>query len=172
MGLRERLRERGLPQTTHPLLVAQLSVLAAAQAELEEAVRALALARTAPQGHLLVERYEAERDTARTRVEGCYEDVRVRALPPADLEVLIGEHPPTPEQEAKGHAWNPDSFVPALLAACVESDEVWTEADWAEMTSKGVLALGEVNALFEAAQVVNGRSPDLRLGKGWSPTRS
>jgi hypothetical protein len=88
-------------------------------------------------------------------------------LPPAEFEELVGAHPASEEQRKKNGpaaVWNIDTFVPALLAASVESD--MTADDWAEVTSKGPIATGEVAGLFQAALQVNDRTPDEHLGKG------
>lgn len=95
----------------------------------------------------------------------CYEPVTLVALHPTQLETLIGKHPPTDEQRAKnGSLFNPETFVPALLAASIESD--MTEDDWAEYTTTGAMTTGEVNALFNAAWELNYRVPDVNIKKG------
>lgn len=153
MGLRDRLARGARPQVTHPLRV-----------EDDTAARAELAAATASG--------DEERITlAREAVAACYEDVVIVALPPADMEALIGQHPPTQEQRSRNGIFNPATFVPALLAACVESDV--TEDDWREYTSTaGPMTAGEVTALFNAAWDLNYRIPDPDLGKGLTTIRS
>lgn len=169
MTFKDRLRGRGRPQVTYPILTATLAEAQAANADLAEAREALARAQSAPDGHLLVERYEQAVATARAVVAACYEHVTITALPPADMEALIGDHPPTAAQAEDRATWNPVTFVPALLAACVSfgpDEPAWPVEDWAEETTSGTLSLGEVNGLFQAALDVNSRSPDPQTGKG------
>lgn len=154
MSLRERLAKRARPSTTFHLRVEDDT---AARMELDAA------------------RASGDDDrvaAAQAAVDACYEALAITALTPADWEALVDAHPATPEQrKAKPEAWcNQTTFLPALLAACVEGDE--TEDDWADFTSKGALSLGETNALFDAAMAVNQRWPDPHLGKGSTTTIS
>lgn len=164
MTLADRLRERGLPSTTVPIRTGRIADTQQARAALDEAIR---LRDKAPGIDPDLEQAVVD---ARTALDACYEDVTVKAIEPAAYEALVAAHPPTDEQDEQGFAWNPDSFVPALLAACV--DMGLSEDEWLEMCSAGPLALGESAELFEAAVKVNGRSPDLRTGKGFAQTGS
>ena len=152
-----RLRERGLPSTTHPVQAVTAVKVQAARAALDEALR------RRDASSVLDEVLEQAVAYAAADLDDCYEDVPVRAIPPAQYEALLGLHPPTEAQAEEGFRWNPDSFVPALLAQCV--DMGLSEVEWAEMCSVGPLALGESAELFEAAIRINGRSPDVRTGK-------
>lgn len=141
MSLRERLAQRKPP-----------SVVVRLRVEDDTAARAeLVSAQAGGDGP----RIQAAQDA----VDACYEPLVITALPPAEWEALVDAHPPTEEQKKRGNTWfNPVTFYPALLAACVEGDE--TEDDWADFTTKGSLSLGESNALITAALEVNQRSPD------------
>lgn len=145
MSLRDRLAARQRPTVTFLLRIdedgAALAELAAAQAV------------GAP------ERVAA----AEAAVEACYERLTINALPPADLEALVEAHPPS-EAERDKKIFNMPTFLPALLAACVDSDI--TEDEWATLTTKGPLTQGETTALFQAAWEINYRSPDPGLPKG------
>lgn len=149
MSLRDRLRARSRPTATHDLRVEDDT---AARNEL-----AAALQDGAP------ERIEA----AQTALQTCYETLHLTALPPADMEALIAAHPAPGGSDS---AWNPATFIPALLVACVGGDA--TEDDWAEWTTKGPLSVGESRDLLNAVLAVNYRTPDLSVGKGSPPTRS
>jgi len=157
MSLREQLLARGLPETTVPIRKGRIADVKAARERLDEAVRL----RDKSPG--IEEQLEQEVRDARAALDALYEDVTVRAIPPADYETLVAEHPPTDEQLDEGMDWNPSTFVPALLAATV--DQPWSEQEWVELCSAGPLALGEVADLFEAAVKINGRGLDLRWGK-------
>lgn len=101
---------------------------------------------------------------AEQAVQACYEQLAITALPPAEWEALLAAHPAT-EQQRKDGAWcNNTTFLPALLAACIEGDE--TEADWADLITKGAITQGEVTALSVAVHNINLRSPDPLLPKG------
>lgn len=165
MSLRDKLATRGLPETTHPIRTGRVADVKAARERLDEAIRL----RDKALG--IDERLEQEVRDARAALDALYEDVVVRALPPAQFEALVAEHPPTDEQADEGLTWDPATFVPALLAACV--DLPWSAEEWAELCTAGPLALGEITALFETAVQINGRAPDLRLlGKGSAQTPS
>ncbi len=102
---------------------------------------------------------------ATTALGACYEPVVLTALHPAQMEALLGKHPPTDAQREQNRSvFNPDTFIPALLAASIESD--MTEDDWAEYTSTGAMTAGEVSSLFSTAWELNYRVPDVDLKKG------
>lgn len=103
---------------------------------------------------------------------------KFRGIGRAAYEALVDRHPPTGEQRTKAKAqgmdaiaWNPDSFPPALVAACLvepalSADEVkmlWADENWNQ---------AELAVLLNAAIEVNGTRRTVDLGKGWSRTRS
>lgn len=141
MSLRQRLAQRQRPSVTFRLRIEDDT---SAQAEL-----------AAAQASGDADRITSAQDT----VNACYEPLIITALPPAEWEALIEQHPPTEEQKKQGNSWfNPVTFYPALLAACVDGDE--TEDEWMEYTTKGPLSLGEANALIDAVTSVNQRGPE------------
>ncbi len=97
------------------------------------------------------------------------EQVRVRAIPADDWEALVALHPPTEAQRERGDAWDPATFRSALLAACVltpEGEEPLTEEEWADAAASGWMVVGELNALFNCAYLLNDRTPQVSaLGK-------
>jgi hypothetical protein len=104
---------------------------------------------------------------AQLAVEECYEQVTINPLPSPELEDLRQAHLPTDEQRKRlgpGILFNPDTFVPALLAACVDSDV--TEEDWYEYITTGVMTSGEINALWDVVWGLNYRPPDPTIPKG------
>jgi hypothetical protein len=109
----------------------------------------------------------------------------LRAIPPKLGEDLIDAHPPTArEREADPLAqWSRASYVPALLAACSvdpDLDEAFWWMLWANERADGEpddvdgtrIATGEVWAMFTTCQQLNDRSPEVRTGKGSTPTAS
>jgi hypothetical protein len=145
MGLKDRLATRQRPSTTYKLRIdddaaarTDLAAVTAAGADVEE---------------------------AQAQLDACYEQLIITALPPVEMEALLAAHPATDAQRAKDKTvFNQDTFVSALLAACIDSDV--TESDWQEYTTKGAMTIGEINALFAAAWEINYRdpSPSLPLG--------
>ncbi|MBP2370222.1 hypothetical protein [Pseudonocardia parietis] len=115
-------------------------------------------------------------EAARAALAPFYERLVVRALPPDEMDALVAAHPPTDEDKAKAKerggdaAWNPATFAPALLGACVHpedpDDAPLSEQEWAELTSKGPVSSGELRYLLQTALDINDRSPDPNLGKG------
>lgn len=165
--LASRLRARQLPRTVVRLQVEFSDDLDQAQADLAEASRDLR--RFTDRGDAeLVEQAQARVDAAQARVDEGFAEIPLRALPPAEFEELLLSHPPSDAQKARdGSAqFNPDTLVPALLAACAEVDGM-TVDDWTELVAKGgSITAGEKHALYQAAMQVNDRSPEVRLGKG------
>lgn len=153
MSLRDRLAKGTRPRTTYPLRVEDDT---AARAELAKAVAS----------------GDEDRITlASEAVDACHEQVSIVALPPAEMEDLLGLHPPTEAQRKDGAVFNRVTFVPALLAVCVDSDV--TLEDWREYTTTiGPMTPGEVNALFNTAWDLNYRTPDPWVGKGSEQTPS
>ncbi|MGH3427347.1 MAG: hypothetical protein ACRDQZ_07225, partial [Mycobacteriales bacterium] len=147
MGLKDRLA--GRPRPTRPYSL-RIDDDTTARAE-------LAAARAVGDENRIV--------AAQTAVEACYEQVTITALPPITMEELIAQHPP-PQTKPGGQEkiFNPATFVPAVLAACVDSDV--TEADWTEYITTGALTIGEVDDLFHAVWTLNYRAPSPDLPKG------
>lgn len=145
MGLKDRLSARRRPTATYSLRIDDDTT---ARAE-------LGAARAAGDETRIV--------AAQQAIEACYEQVTLTALPPADLETLIAEHP-APEELRGKSVFNPATFIPALLAACVDSDV--TEADWAEYITAGAMTFGEVTDLYNTVWELNYRVPDPSVPKG------
>lgn len=144
MGLKDRLAARKRPSTTYSLRIDSDDIareeLAAAQAAGDETRIAQAW----------------------TAVEACYEQLTITALPPAQLEELLATHPPLEGDRSK-KIFNSATFIPALLAVCVDSDI--TEEDWVEYTTTGAMTAGEVGEVFNAAWEINYRVPSVDLKK-------
>jgi hypothetical protein len=96
------------------------------------------------------------------------EKITLRALPAPEWEALVALHPPVGEDATRGAAWDWRTFRPALLEAAVvtaEGDEPLSAEDWAELIALGAMTAGEINALFNAACMLNDRGPDPLAGK-------
>ncbi|MGH8010250.1 MAG: hypothetical protein ACREQ3_24920 [Candidatus Binatia bacterium] len=150
-SLRDRLGRRARPQVTYSLRVEDTT---AAQA-------AVAAAQESGDDNLI--------QAAQTTLSGCYEILVITALPPQEVEELLGRHPPADPAKKNDWPFNEATFVPALLAACIDSDV--TEEDWVEYTTKGPMSRGEVMALFDAVWSVNYRAqdPSVPLGSTQTP---
>lgn len=166
--LRDRLRSRKLPSVTVSIRLDSTVEADAAQSELEQAKSALyeAIKRDDPN----LEPYQDRVTAAEAAYEPFLHHFEVQVIPPSQYEAIIAACPPTDEQREKRYAYNPETFRPALLAACVAGE--LTEDDWLEMESSGELTPGELNTLFSTAFRLNERAPDVTVGKGLSPTRS
>jgi hypothetical protein len=159
---RERLLGRQLPATPFRLQVDHTPAANTAAGELDAARRAVQLAKDHGDDML----------SATTRLDAAvdaYEPyclvLYVRVIPADLYEQIELEHPPSPDQAARGYQWDPATFAPALLEACVDGD--MTADDWAEMRRVGGrVATGEINALINLCLAVNDRTPDPYLGKG------
>jgi hypothetical protein len=168
MSQRERLLGRRLPPERVTIRVDFSPEADAAYAAYESALRDLEDA----------ESRSVDLADARARVEEALvaltpfrEILVVSPVPPSEYEALIGEHPPTEAQQGLNYRWNPDSFVPALLAACIGQElapeDRMSEKDWLDWTTSAAIgAAGEVNTLFATCLRVNDRSLDVQVGKG------
>ena len=95
--------------------------------------------------------------------------VTLRAIGSKTYDVLVGMHPPTTEQKKDGSTYNPDSFGPALIAACAlsphmtpnEAKDLWESEEWSR---------GEVMELFVAAVEVCSRGLDVPFTETGSDT--
>jgi hypothetical protein len=120
----------------------------------------------------------ADLDAARARVAATKADLDpfqevlyVSALPPSVYDELIGEHPPTDEQRTRNYQWNPETFAPALLAACIgqelPDEERMSEKDWIDWASLGAASVnGEFVTLVNTCLAVNDRAINVNVGKG------
>jgi len=72
------------------------------------------------------------------------------ALGSHDLDALQAKHQPTPKQKIDGMSWNPDTFAPALVAACLQDPEV-SEQEMKEIWESGEWSAGELGTLFNTA---------------------
>jgi hypothetical protein len=168
MSQRERLLGRRIPPTRVSIRVDFSAEADEAFAAHEEAVRDLQTA----------ELRTADLEQARTRVaetkaalESYQEVLLVSALAANEYDELIGQHPPTDQQRELGYSWNPDGFVPALLAACIGQElpetERMSEKDWIDWTTTASAAVsGELVTLYRTCLQVNDRSIDVHVGKG------
>lgn len=147
MGLNDRMANRKRLTDAYPLRIDNDKV---ARSELAAAV---------------VAEDESRVVAARLAVEACYEQITITALSPNKMEDLREKHPPTDEQRKKhGALFNPTTFIPALLAKCIDSDV--TEENWAEYTSTGTMTPGEVNDLFNTVWNLHYTAPSPDLPKG------
>jgi hypothetical protein len=104
------------------------------------------------------------------RSAAAYAQIKIRQIPPDDMQAIVDAHQPTDEQAKQGARWAP-TFGPAVLAATVVDSDM-SESDWAMLFKGDQLALGELMVLVNTAVAVNDRSPDVMWGKGSPPTIS
>lgn len=172
MSKRDRLLARRLPPSRVQLRVDFSPEADRAYELLGDAERAVHFAEAAGSG---VDVARSQLAAAREAVGEYAEVLTISTLPADQYEQLLVEHPPTAEQRTTGAAWNTTTFVPALLAACVDVDEddPMTAEDWAAFSSTpNQAAAGELTALFNACLTANYRTLDEHVGKGSGVTRS
>jgi hypothetical protein len=92
-------------------------------------------------------------------------EVHLRALPPDEWESLVVEHPPTPDELARGAQWHVPTFRPALLAAS-EAAAGHPATDWERLAKEGEITAGELASLFESSIMLNVRMLSDAVGKG------
>jgi hypothetical protein len=74
-----------------------------------------------------------------------------------------------PTEQTQGQRWNPTTFRPAVLAACVvtaDGEDPMSADDWEQAAKLGEIGVGEYNALFSAAVNLNLRAPASAVGNG------
>jgi len=86
--------------------------------------------------------------TLTVEVGGDELELTFQAISSHDLDALQTKHAPTLEQKAKGFNFNPDTFGPALVAACSSEPEM-TEEDTKELWESGAWSTGELGQLFD-----------------------
>lgn len=170
---RERLRARPLPSIVYPLLVDDPAQARAALEQEQQLLRQVILKHGADDDIEDYREHKAKVEAAQAALDDCYELIALTALRPAAYEQLAAQHPPTAAQQAKDDkAWvNVDTFRPALLQACADSD--MTAADWAAFLEENV-STGERQGLYVAALGINERDrfADPLVPKGWTATPS
>lgn len=88
-----------------------------------------------------------------TQIADATVSFRFRALPRSKYRALEAAHP---GRDGKAEAWNPDTFAPALIAAC-SVDPVMSDADVARLLD--TLNAGQTEALFEGAWTACNEAP-------------
>lgn len=93
-------------------------------------------------------------DDATGALAACWHRIVLHNVPPGQFEALLKQHPPSHEQKQAGAQWDPDTFQPALIAAC--ADEAGLTADeWAVELASDRWSMAERNELFAEALAVN-----------------
>jgi len=167
MSQRDRLLGRRIPPTPVAIRVDFSPDADAAYAEHEAALRDLETAEARGADHATV---QALVDETKAALAPFQEVLQLSPIPPSLYDDLIGEHPPTDEQRAQGYTWNPDTFAPALLAACIgqdlPDDERMSEKDWVALATSSAVGHAEYVSLVNACLAVNDRTLNVHVGKG------
>ncbi len=168
MSLRERIAQRARAKTSWPLRIDDTTEAQAALEAIEHEARILIGTYEADSPEIAALKVRLEE--ARVAVDACYEQVELEALTPVDFEALAAEHPANGEVGPDGEpkAWA-DTFGPALLLECVRGD--LERAEWEKLLAEE-LTEGEKISLINAAIILNMRSPNPGLPKGWRSTPS
>jgi hypothetical protein len=107
---------------------------------------------------------QAAVDEAQAQLDACWQPIVLRSIPAAQFTALVDEHPPTKEQKAEGAQWNPETFQPALIAACAQ-DAGMTAEQWTEELTSDRWSTAERNELFGKCLEVNLTTPRQRLAE-------
>lgn len=130
--------------------------------ELEEARGRLVLAGVGGGDEEILAKLRADVTVAQAKVDQCFEKIRFHALRGDRFEELLGEHPPTEEEEKKDLSHHDATFLPALLEECC--DNGWTLEDWNDELAE--LSVGERNELRQLVTHLNTRSWSSQIPKG------
>jgi hypothetical protein len=97
--------------------------------------------------------------------------MRVRAIGSSEYDALLAEYPPTAKQKKDdpNTPYNPETFPPALIAACAaeptmtveQAEEIWKSEHWSR---------GELTTLFFGCMEVNARGLDVPFSETDSAT--
>ena len=98
------------------------------------------------------------------QIAAAQQEFRVRGLSSKGMSDLIAAHPPVHGEKS---AWDPDTFVPALLAACVVDPVMTVEQ---AMALLAVLNRDQTNALFGAAWDASTGAVDIPFSDAVSET--
>lgn len=155
-GLRAVLARKNHPSVTYLALLDDPGQAAAVLAEARAQLRmAKAAGEDAAPAQVAV-------DQAQAQLDACWQPIVLKSIPAAQLTALIDEHPPTKEQKAEGAQWNPETFQPALIAACAQ-DAGMTAEQWAHELTSGRWSTAERNELFGKCLEVNLTTPLQRI---------
>jgi hypothetical protein len=157
-SLRDRLAAKKHPSVTYPVLLADPAEPAAAAAQARSELRqALAAG-----DETATAAAQQAADDATAALDACWQPIVLRSIPAEQLTALIAEHPPAKEQKAQGDQWNPETFQPALIAACAH-DAGMTAEQWAQELASDRWSTAERNELFGKCLEVNLTTPAQRL---------
>ena len=88
-----------------------------------------------------------------------WERVSARPLPPDLWERLVDSHPPTLQQRAAGHGWDPHSIRwPSIAAACVIDDQPLTPDEWQQLHDAGGITDHEADLLAAVVAQLSARA--------------
>lgn len=159
-SIRDKLRSKQRRSTVYPLAVADTSEAEHAAQQARMAYHR-AVVQHETDDHPEVAAAQQRLNEAERAEAECYEYVTVRALPADDFEALADAHSPQ-NGDGESASWHEETFRPALLAACVESD--MTEDDWASFF-KEAGSYGDQSGIFTVALQVNTRTPSPSVPK-------
>jgi hypothetical protein len=81
-------------------------------------------------------------------------DIKLKAIGSDEYDELVSKHKPTAKQKAEGRAYNPDTFIPALLSASLEEPSL-TPEQVKQIFESGAWSTGELNTLVGEAINLN-----------------
>jgi hypothetical protein len=128
--LREALAAKTNLRTYHDIAVRPVEDIEAAQRNLQLAqqMQAATMLHDDEAVRTKAVKVVAEAQAAR---DACFHRIWFRSLGDVEFDALVALHPPLPGQDADRLAWNPTTFEPALLEACVVDSDLTAE-EWAD----------------------------------------
>ncbi|WP_433234028.1 hypothetical protein [Actinomadura nitritigenes] len=166
-SLRERLLARERPSHRVALQMEDPTAAIREAALAEDAWRTCHLMQDGPDREAAIRKAKRELDKTAKAVNDCYDEVTLRAIPPAEFEALQAAHPPRDAKELRpgeepDEIWNASTFPRALFLKCVDGDLSQTE--WEKFLDEQC-SQAERTQLFYAAQVINIRVPSVAIPK-------
>jgi hypothetical protein len=99
-------------------------------------------------------------EQAQTAVAAASVSLTVQHISGPAYNALLDEHPPTARNEDDGQPYNPTTFAPALVRACLAEPQL-SDGEFAELWEQ--LSNPEATVLFTAALIVNGQSDHITM---------
>ena len=149
LSLREALARKVQPSRTYRLQVADPTYAQTALRDAQGQLRSAHLL----QDEKRITQAEQALAAASDAVEACWQPLRLLSIGER-FEELLAEHKPTHAQREAGADWNPDTFRPALIAACAV-DAGMSAEEWAQLLAGEQWSTGDRRRLFELALEAN-----------------
>ncbi|WP_433233700.1 hypothetical protein, partial [Actinomadura nitritigenes] len=168
-SLRERLLARERPSHRVALQMEDPTAAIREAALAEDAWRTCHLMQDGPDREAAIRKAKRELDKTAKAVNDCYDEVTLRAIPPAEFEALQAAHPAAttyrelrPESEEPDEIWNASTFPRALFLKCADGDLLSQTRGAGSSTSSARRAERTRKLFYAVRRPVNIRVPSSR----------